>query len=255
VPFVRPKQPLNDIGLIFGESAGSENIRARLTAFQALQPIARSETCADIGCGRGGYSVELAPLCKRMSLVDVLPANIEATGQALAKVACASFDFHCQPAETLPLASDCYDAVFLIEVLDHVRDVSACLAEAFRILKPGGHCYLSVPNRLFPFETHPVKFAGLLFTPYLFPFLPWSRVLHRRMATARVFTCAEIKLLAAQAGFRSVKLGYVMPSFERTGLTSMRRVVQLCAGSPLRAFGVSIVAVLEKGQTTSVELH
>ncbi|MBV8056266.1 MAG: class I SAM-dependent methyltransferase [Deltaproteobacteria bacterium] len=240
------RDQVNDQGLILGASAGAENIRSRLAAFEALEPIARSDAFADVGCGRGGYSVELARRCERISLVDIQPANLEAARQALALVPSASPDFHCQPAEKLSLPSQHYDAVFLIEVLDHVRDVAACLAEALRILKPRGRCYLSVPNRLFPFETHPVKVGQLLVTPYLFPFLPWLPFFHRRIATARVFTAAEIKLRAAQVGFRSVKLSYVMPPFERTGFTSMRRLAQLCGNSPLRVFGVSITAVLTK---------
>lgn len=161
---------------------------------------------------------ELAKCCKRISLVDLQPANIEATRLALGRVRSAMADFHCQPAKKLSLASACYDGVFLIEVLDHVRDVAA----------------------------HPVKFAGLLVTPYLFPLLPWLPFLHRRMATARVFTRCEIDTLAAQAGFRSARIGYVMPPFERTGLASMRRLAQLCGRSSLRVFGVSIAAVLTK---------
>lgn len=42
------------------------------------------------------------------------------------------------PAETCPYATDFFDLTVLINVLDHVRDMEACLASAIRITKPGG---------------------------------------------------------------------------------------------------------------------
>jgi SAM-dependent methyltransferase len=42
------------------------------------------------------------------------------------------------PAEECPFASDYFDLVVMTNVLDHVRDARACLAQAIRVTKPGG---------------------------------------------------------------------------------------------------------------------
>jgi len=42
------------------------------------------------------------------------------------------------PMEQCPFASDFFDLVVLINVLDHVRDASECLRQAVRVTKPGG---------------------------------------------------------------------------------------------------------------------
>ena len=50
-------------------------------------------------------------------------------------------------AESLPLEDASFDAVFLLDVLEHVVDQQAVLREVERVLKPGGTLILSVPHR------------------------------------------------------------------------------------------------------------
>ena len=47
-------------------------------------------------------------------------------------------------AEAVPLESASVDAVFFITALCFVQDVQASFAEAFRILRPGGHCVIGL---------------------------------------------------------------------------------------------------------------
>jgi SAM-dependent methyltransferase len=49
------------------------------------------------------------------------------------------------PLDSLPFDDETFDTVFCNAVLEHVRAPGAVLSEAFRVTKPGGHLYLSVP--------------------------------------------------------------------------------------------------------------
>ena len=47
--------------------------------------------------------------------------------------------------ERLPFRDGVFDAVFSLNVLEHVRDPFACAAEIARVMKPGGELYCVVP--------------------------------------------------------------------------------------------------------------
>ena len=48
-------------------------------------------------------------------------------------------------AEAIPLASDSFDVVLALDVLEHLDDDSAALSEAVRLLKPDGILFVTVP--------------------------------------------------------------------------------------------------------------
>ena len=48
-------------------------------------------------------------------------------------------------AEQIPFPDKSFDAVFVLDVLEHVRDDERALAQIYRVLKPGGIVVVSVP--------------------------------------------------------------------------------------------------------------
>ena len=50
-------------------------------------------------------------------------------------------------AESLPFPDNSFDFINMSEVLEHIDSPEKGLAEAFRVLRPGGSMYLSAPNR------------------------------------------------------------------------------------------------------------
>lgn len=46
----------------------------------------------------------------------------------------------------MPFADETFDTVISMEVLEHVPDMSVMMREVQRVLKPGGHWVISVPN-------------------------------------------------------------------------------------------------------------
>ena len=136
-----------------------------------------------------------------------------------------------------------------IETLEHVRDDRYALAELFRLLRPGGHLVLTVPNKWYLFETH-----GLCVGPVTgnrIPFVSWlPPAIHARIAAARIYTSGGVRGLLASAGFVDIHLDHVMPPLDKLVASPVRRQLRAGVGLAeqtfLRRFGVSIVAVAQK---------
>ena len=56
---------------------------------------------------------------------------------------CRSF----APAEALPFRDETFDAAVGGDVIEHVGDAQKTIAEAHRVLRPGGRLFLATPNR------------------------------------------------------------------------------------------------------------
>lgn len=90
----------------------------------------------DLGCGIGHSYQLLAP--RRSVGVDVDPAVLAGQGrQTLAA-----------DMRSLPLESASFDSVIAVQSLEHVPDPERALAEASRVLIPGGTAVFVTPNRL-----------------------------------------------------------------------------------------------------------
>jgi len=89
------------------------------------------ERILDLGCGDGQLTEKLAQSSAILTGVDADPRMVEAA-QGRGLVA------HQAMAENLPFADASFEAVFSNAVLHWVRDQDAMMAEACRVLKPGG---------------------------------------------------------------------------------------------------------------------
>ncbi|MBD3410533.1 MAG: methyltransferase domain-containing protein [Ignavibacteriales bacterium] len=169
----------------------------------------------DLGCGAGGYTLALLELGLDATGVEIDDAKVEefrrrapdrADRVTLADLADAPF----------PDAS--FDAALLNEVIEHAPDERAALAEARRLLKPGGTLIVFAPNRLYPFETHGVyRKNSDRRLPFHTPFVPYvPNALARRWwrPWARNYFPWELRALVREAGFRIEKTAYVWQAFD-----------------------------------------
>ena len=106
-------------------------------AFRALAGLLDDEwTVADLGCGTGAMASILAPHVKQVIGVD---ASEEMLDAAKARNAGASnIEWRKGTLEALPVFPESVDAATLMLVLHHLPSPAVALAEAGRIVKPGG---------------------------------------------------------------------------------------------------------------------
>jgi acetyltransferase-like isoleucine patch superfamily enzyme/SAM-dependent methyltransferase len=109
-------------------------------------PIGPDDVVLDVGCGMGGMATFSAQRGARLILVDTNEANL---GQARARLAAypgLRLETHVGDAHRLPLASGVADKIICTEVLEHVEDPAAVMAELYRVGRPGAQYLITVPG-------------------------------------------------------------------------------------------------------------
>jgi 2-polyprenyl-3-methyl-5-hydroxy-6-metoxy-1,4-benzoquinol methylase len=98
----------------------------------------------DIGCGLGGLA-EQVKACRAFVGVDISEVAVH---DAIRRYGHRpNYRFLRMDATKLDFPDGHFDVVAAREMVEHVPEPERCLAEAFRVLKPGGALVLSSPNR------------------------------------------------------------------------------------------------------------
>lgn len=90
---------------------------------------------ADIGGGTGNYALALKQ-------EGWQPVVIDRSSAMLSRASSKGLEIVEADAQRLPLGDETFDAAMMISMLHHVEDRGAALAEARRILRPGGRLVL-----------------------------------------------------------------------------------------------------------------
>lgn len=99
----------------------------------------------DVGCGGGILTESLAKLGAHMSGIE--PATeVCRVAKSHAKEASLNIDYHNELIEDFE-PENLFDAIFCLEMLEHVPDFNQIIYHAKRLLKPGGMLFLSTINR------------------------------------------------------------------------------------------------------------
>ena len=223
--------------------AGQER---RLQMLNAAAPLA-DQRVLEFGCGLGTYLREIRRYTPHAFGFDVeVERLVEGNRRGVTGMLAAV-------GERLPFADASFDVVFTNEVLEHVQDDRQAAHEIARVLRPGGRSVNFVPNRLYFFETHGIYWKG----QYKFgnkPFVNWLPTpLRNKLAPhVRAYTHGQIRGIFAGTSLQVIQHTQVYGGFDnfvaRLGSAGqvLRAFWQGLEASPLRAFGLSHLIVLEK---------
>lgn len=165
----------------------------------------------DLGCADGGYVAEIL----RRGADQVVGVDADASRVVQAKARnLPSASFAQAVGESLPFQSHYFDGVFMNEVFEHVVSEAQTLAEARRVLRPGGRLVLISPNRWFPFEGHGMRTSRFsVWQPV--PLLPWlPMTIASKWMVARNYWPKDLIRHVQAAGFGIETSGFIWPVLE-----------------------------------------
>lgn len=200
----------------------------------------------DVGCGVGMYTAAFLRETHHVFGVEIereraLEARERATGVVEAI------------GERLPFPDVAFDVVFSHEVLEHVADDRACVAEMVRVTRPGGRIVIFVPNRLYLFETHGIFWRRRYHFGNV-PLVNWLPTPLRNYLAphVRAYTAGSLCRLFDGLPVRVVHHTQVFPGYDNVVARApvlgraLRAVTYALEHTPLRAFGLSHLLVMER---------
>ncbi len=198
------------------------------------------------GCGVGAYALHLLEDSPFVFAFDIEHKRAVEAHRQVPNV-------HVAASEHKPYPTNTFDLILSHEVLEHVEDDRAALAEMARVLRPGGRVVIFCPNRWYPFETHGHYWRGKYHfgnTPFI-NYLPDA--LRNRLAPhVRAYRKRDLLRLTEGLPLRVVyhtrifgAYDNIITRFPRWGRL-LRAVLHTLERTPLRLFGLSHLLVLEK---------
>ncbi|MFH1566642.1 MAG: class I SAM-dependent methyltransferase [Gemmatimonadota bacterium] len=115
----------------------------RLEAMVRLLQLQPGQRLLDMGCGSGWLAARCRARGAWVVATDIAPRGVAAVRRRFPPVSrlVAADVYH------MPLRDGQFDAAVLSEVLEHLEAVEAAVAEAARLLRPGGRLLVTVPYR------------------------------------------------------------------------------------------------------------
>jgi SAM-dependent methyltransferase len=131
----------------------------------------------DLGCGSGSFLAAVGREAAEVCGVDIALRWLVVARKRLDEEGLGHVPLVCACAEDLTVAGSAFGGVVAGDLIEHVGDQAATLAEAHRVLRPGGRLFLASPNRysLAP-EPH-VGVWGVGFLPrrWMSAYVRWKR--------------------------------------------------------------------------------
>jgi ubiquinone/menaquinone biosynthesis C-methylase UbiE len=114
---------------------------------EALLKLLPPMVIADLGAGEGTISQLMAQRAKRVIAIDNSEKMVEFGAELARKHGIENLEYRLGDLEEVPIKSGTIDLAFLSQALHHARHPERAIAEAWRILKPGGRIAILDLNR------------------------------------------------------------------------------------------------------------
>lgn len=178
-PAVHPSLALTGERTLPGIPAENYWFRRHEAAYEALVPFCRGAVVLEAGCGEGYGADRIAAVARAVVGFDYDAATAGHVASAYPRVRAVRGNL-----AQLPFGDGAFDVVANLQVIEHLWDQPAFLAECARVLRPAGTLLLTTPNRL-------------TFSPPNRPLNPFH---HRELAPG------ELRELLTEAGFEVTRL-------------------------------------------------
>jgi SAM-dependent methyltransferase len=211
-------------------------------------PFLAEATVLDDGCGIGTYVQKLAELAVAAYGLDFERERVAEAARRLARPLVV-----CGAGEHLPFRAGSFDLVLSNEVIEHVADDRAAVAEMARVLRPGGRAVIFCPNRWYPVEQHGVYWRGR----YRFGNIPLVNYLpdplrNRLAPHVRAYTKRGLLSLLSGLPVRVIRHSRIFGGYDNLAVRLggpgrvLRRALQGAEHTPLAALGLSHLLVFER---------
>lgn len=172
-----------------------------------LNPDSQNDVLLDLGCGAGGFLVAASGQFKQLVGVDIALRWLVICKKRLDELG-INATLVCADAEQLPFKGGEYSHVVATDLIEHVYDVKATLAQCCQQLKSDGSFWLSATNR-YCIGPHPLtRIWGIGFLPKA----ARSAILMKlrgvdSLRYTNLVSPGAIKTLCQQAGFHLLDAG------------------------------------------------
>ncbi len=161
----------------------------------------------DLGCAGGFMAEALEERGARVTGIDPAREAI-AAARAHAEARGVAISYDVGTGEEMPYPDASFDAVVCVDVLEHVRDLDAVLAQVARVLRPGGQFLFDTINR-----NALSRFAAITLAEDVFRILP--RGTHD---PAMFITPDQLDAALRRAGLRPIdRTGLAPTGIDRRG--------------------------------------
>ena len=225
-----------------GQARRMQMIRA------AAPPMRPASRILEDGCGLGLYIPPLRELAPNVHGLEYEFARAAEAGRRFPPSLVV-----CGAGEALPYPAGSFDLVLSNEVIEHVQDDRAAVAEMARVLRPGGRLVLFCPNRWYPVEQHGIYWRGR----YHFGNIPLVNylpdALRNRLAPhVRAYTAHGLRRLFDGLPVRILQHRRIFGGYDnliaRLGPVgrAIRATLQFAEHTPAQVLGLSHFVVAER---------
>jgi len=116
--------------------------RNRLVIQLLTKHFAHARSLLEVGCGTGFI---ISGVNDARSELELVGSDLHPAGLAFAQRRLPDADLYQMDARHIPFDSE-FDVVLALDVIEHIREDEAVLAQIFKAVKPGGGAIVSVPQ-------------------------------------------------------------------------------------------------------------